>query len=134
MEPPRATGAVRLKSGDRTHATARISEGPAGLTARPFAERPKRSAATQWAGGAANTPARGLRVRGAKAMSTSTSSSGARQGQPRPKPARTISLCVRPAEGASGVVRISVGHAAQDYILTVVPADLGRGFLLEKVG
>ena len=65
-------------------------------------------------------------------MSTSTSSSGTRQGQPRP--ARTISLCVRPTDGASGVVRISVGCAAQDYFLTEIPADFGRGFLVEKVG
>ena len=54
--------------------------------------------------------------------------------RPRVKPARSIRLCVRPTADTAGVVRISVGRAAQDYILTVVPADFGRGFLLEKVG
>ncbi len=67
-------------------------------------------------------------------MSTTTASPVRRQRKPRPKPARSVRLCVRPHGLSAGVVRITVGHAAQDYILTEIPADFGRGFLLEKVG
>ena len=54
--------------------------------------------------------------------------------RPRVKPARSIRLCVKPTAETAGVVSISVGKAAQDYILTEIPADFGRGFLLEKIG
>ena len=47
---------------------------------------------------------------------------------------RSIRLCVRPSAETAGVVSISVGTAAQDYILTEIPADFGRGFLVEKIG
>ncbi len=66
-------------------------------------------------------------------MNTTTQQAAPRQRKPRPKPARSIRLMVRPSPETSGVVRITVGKDAQDYILTAVPADFGRGFLLEKV-
>ncbi len=56
-----------------------------------------------------------------------------RQRKPRPKPARSIALLIRPSDETAGVVRITLGKVAQDYLLTAVPADFGRGFLLEKV-
>ena len=66
-------------------------------------------------------------------MSTTTATPAPRQRKPRQKPARSIRLCVRPTAETAGVVRISVGKDAQDYILTAIPADFGRGFLVEKV-
>jgi hypothetical protein len=56
-----------------------------------------------------------------------------RQRKPRVKPARSIRLCVAPSSETAGVVRITVGKAAQDYIVTELAADFGRGFRLEKV-
>ncbi len=56
-----------------------------------------------------------------------------RQRKPRPKPARSIRLCVRPTPENAGVLRITVGKESADYLLTEIPADFGRGFLLEKV-
>ena len=41
-----------------------------------------------------------------------------RQRKPRTKPARSIRLCVRPSAETAGVVRITVGKDAQDYLLT----------------
>ena len=68
-------------------------------------------------------------------MSTTTATPAPRQQRkPRPKPARSIRLCVRPSAETAGVVRIAVGHAEQDYILNEIPADFGRGFLVEKIG
>ena len=52
--------------------------------------------------------------------------------KPRPKPARSIRLCVRPAGGAPGVVRIAVGKEQADYFLTVLSADFGRGFKVDQ--
>jgi len=66
-------------------------------------------------------------------METTTETTAPRQRKPRPKPARSIRLCVRPTAENVGVVRITVGKEAADYLLTEVPADFGRGFLLEKV-
>ena len=66
-------------------------------------------------------------------MSTVTATPAPRQRKPRPKPARSIRLCVKPSAESAGVVTIRVGKAAQDYILTEIPADFGRGFLVEKV-
>ncbi len=66
-------------------------------------------------------------------MSTVTATPAPRQRKPRPKPARSIRLCVRPTAETVGVVRITVGKAAQDYLLTELAADFGRGFLVEKV-
>ena len=63
-----------------------------------------------------------------------TTTTPTRQRKPRPKPVRTIRLCVKPTAETAGVVRIAVGHAEQDYILTEIPADFGRGFLVEKIG
>ena len=55
--------------------------------------------------------------------------------KPRPKPARTIRLAVPlNGEGKNGVVRIAVGRAADDYLISRVPSAFGSGFLLEKVG
>jgi hypothetical protein len=62
-----------------------------------------------------------------------TPNAPARQRKPRPKPARSIRLCVRPTAENVGVVRIAVGNESHDYLLTEIPADFGRGFLLEKV-
>ncbi len=36
--------------------------------------------------------------------------------------------------GNPGVVRITVGKQADDYLLTEVPADYGRGFTVQKMG
>ena len=66
-------------------------------------------------------------------MATITATPAPRQRKPRPKPERRIRLCVKPTAETAGVVSISVGKAAQDYILTEIPADFGRGFLVEKV-
>ncbi len=67
-------------------------------------------------------------------MATTTATRAPRQQRkPRPKAARSIRLCVRPSDETAGVVRISVGKAAQDYLLTELAADFGRGFLVEKV-
>jgi hypothetical protein len=54
--------------------------------------------------------------------------------RPRVKPARHIRLCVKPDGQSAGVVRIQVGAAEDDYLLTVLPADFGRGFRVEKIG
>jgi hypothetical protein len=61
-------------------------------------------------------------------------SAPARQRKPRPKPERVIRLCIKPEGKAPGIVSIRVGNEAADYFLTAVPADFGRGFLVEKVG
>ncbi len=66
-------------------------------------------------------------------METTTRTAAPRQRKPRPKPARSIRLCVKPSAETAGVVSITVGTAAQDYLLTEIPADFGRGFLVEKV-
>lgn len=67
-------------------------------------------------------------------MSTTTATAPARQRKPRPKPARFVRLCMKPFEGNPGIVRITVGKEQADYFLTELPADFGRGFLVEKVG
>ena len=67
-------------------------------------------------------------------MNSTTRTRAPRQRKPRPKPARSIRLMVRPTDETAGVVRIAVGKDSADYILTVIPADFGRGFLLEKIG
>ena len=66
-------------------------------------------------------------------MATTTATPAPRQRKPRAKPARSIRVCVKPTAETAGVVRITVSKAAQDYILTVIPADFGRGFLVEKI-
>jgi hypothetical protein len=63
-----------------------------------------------------------------------TTSALARQRKPRAKPARAIRLEVRPEENGLGIVRITVGKEYADYFLTLVPADFGRGFKVEKIG
>jgi hypothetical protein len=63
-----------------------------------------------------------------------TATVSTRQRKPRPKPARSIRLCVKPDGDAPGVVRIVVGKEQADYFLTVIPADFGRGFRVEKIG
>jgi hypothetical protein len=50
------------------------------------------------------------------------------------KPARFARLCINPEGTAPGIVRLTVGNAGADYFLTELPADFGRGFLVEKVG
>jgi hypothetical protein len=67
-------------------------------------------------------------------MATTTTQPVSRQRKPRTKPQRFIRLCVKPCDGAPGVVRISVGSKSNDYFLTPVAADFGKGFLLEKIG
>ncbi len=56
------------------------------------------------------------------------------QRKPRPKPQRSIRLEVRPDESGFGIVRITVGKEHADYFLTLLPADFGRGFKVEKIG
>jgi hypothetical protein len=63
-----------------------------------------------------------------------TTSAPARQRKPRAKPQRFVRLCVRPDGTSPGVVRLTVSGEAQDYFLTAIPADFGRGFTVEKVG
>jgi hypothetical protein len=63
-----------------------------------------------------------------------TATAPARQRKPRAKPARSIRLCIAPEAAAPGVVKITVGKLTADYFLTVLPADFGRGFAVEKVG
>src|ERR1700676_2450701 len=67
-------------------------------------------------------------------MSSTTAPAAARQRKPRVKPARSIRLCVRPTAENVGVVKITVGKESFDYLLTPIPADFGRGFLVEKIG
>jgi hypothetical protein len=61
-------------------------------------------------------------------------SASARQRKSQPKPQRSIRLCIRPEGTAPGIVRITVGKDGADYFLTAIPADFGRGFLVEKIG
>ncbi len=63
-----------------------------------------------------------------------TATAPARQRKPRPKPQRFVRLLVSPALDGTGVVRLTVAKKAADYFLTLIPADFGRGFKVEKVG
>ena len=63
-----------------------------------------------------------------------TTSAPARQRRQRVKPQRFVRLCVRPEGASPGVVRITVGKEHADYFLTLIPADFGRGFKVEKIG
>ena len=63
-----------------------------------------------------------------------TATAPARQRKPRTKPARSIRLEVRPEGDGLGIVRITVGKEHADYFLTLIPADFGRGFKVEKIG
>ena len=63
-----------------------------------------------------------------------TTSAPTRQRKPRPKPQRHIRLEVKPEDGGLGIVRITVGKDHADYFPTLIPADFGRGFKVEKVG
>jgi hypothetical protein len=67
-------------------------------------------------------------------MSNATLTRPPRQRKPRPKPQRFVRLCIRPEGAAPGVIRLTVNGKAQDYFLIAIPADFGRGFLVEKVG
>ena len=63
-----------------------------------------------------------------------TTSAPTRQRKPRSKPQRFIRLRYKPEGTSPGIVSIRVGKEAADYFLTPVPADFGRGFLVEKIG
>ena len=63
-----------------------------------------------------------------------TNSTPTRQRKQRGKPARSIRLEVRPEGDGLGIVRITVGKEYADYFLTIIPADFGRGFKVEKIG
>jgi hypothetical protein len=63
-----------------------------------------------------------------------TTSAPTRQRKPRSKPARHIALRIKPEGTAPGVARITVGKEGADYFLTIIPADFGHGFKVEKVG
>ncbi len=63
-----------------------------------------------------------------------TTSAPARQRKPRPKPQRFVRLIVSPAVDGTGVIRLTVAKKADDYFLTLIPADFARGFKVEKVG
>jgi hypothetical protein len=52
--------------------------------------------------------------------------------KPRPKPARSIRLKQLPADGHSGVIKITVGKATTGYYLDLLPSDFGRAFRLTK--
>jgi hypothetical protein len=54
--------------------------------------------------------------------------------KPRVKPARSIKMSVRPDADCAGVVQITVGEKASNYLLVELAADFGRGFRLEKIG
>jgi hypothetical protein len=61
--------------------------------------------------------------------------SAPRQRKPRSKPARTIGIVLpMNAEGENGIVRITVGKEAAEYMLIELAADYGRGFKVEKMG
>jgi SWIM zinc finger len=63
-----------------------------------------------------------------------TATAPARQRKPRTKPQRFVRLMVSPAVDGTGVVRLTVAKKADDYFLTLLPADFGRGFKVEKIG
>jgi hypothetical protein len=67
-------------------------------------------------------------------MTTTTETARPRQRKPRPKPARFIRWALRPGPDGNGVIRITVGGKAADYLLTPMRADWGRGFRLDKIG
>jgi hypothetical protein len=67
-------------------------------------------------------------------MTTCTATPSTRQRKPRTKPQRHIRLCVKPCDGAPGVVRITVDTQSDDYFLTPLATDFGKGFLVEKIG
>jgi hypothetical protein len=52
----------------------------------------------------------------------------------RVKPPRSIRLSLKPFEGNPGVVRITVGKEATDYLLTPLASDFGTAYQLEKIG
>ncbi len=63
-----------------------------------------------------------------------TATAPARQRRPRLRPQRFVRLLVSPALDGTGVVRLTVAKKAADYFRTLIPADFGRGFKVEKVG
>ncbi len=65
---------------------------------------------------------------------TTTTTAAPKQRKPRPKPQRFVGLLIRPGKNQTGVLRLTVGGKAQDYFLTPLPSDFGRGFRLVKVG
>jgi hypothetical protein len=56
---------------------------------------------------------------------------------PRPrvkvKQERRVRLCLAPAAGRPGVVRLTVGTESWDYFVQPVKADFGRGFQVVKI-
>jgi hypothetical protein len=55
--------------------------------------------------------------------------------KPRAKPARSIRLAIPlNAEGRNGIVVITVGRQSDQYFVSRIPSDFGRGFCLEKIG
>jgi hypothetical protein len=62
-----------------------------------------------------------------------TATAPARQRKPRPKAPRSIKLIMAPTATMAGLLKITVGKGETYYLLTVAPADYGKGFLLEKV-
>jgi hypothetical protein len=68
-------------------------------------------------------------------MTTTTATASPRQRKPRPKPQRSIRLSVPlNAEGRNGLVSITVGKQTDEYYVSRIPADFGKGFSLEKLG
>ena len=63
-----------------------------------------------------------------------TATARPRQRKPRAKPARFVRLVIKPDADSFGVVRLTVGGRSADYLLTLLPADFGRGFQVEKIG
>jgi hypothetical protein len=63
-----------------------------------------------------------------------TATAPARQRKPRQKQPRFIRWVVRPGDiTRTGVARITEGKAADDYLVTAMPADFGRAFEVVKL-
>jgi hypothetical protein len=57
-----------------------------------------------------------------------------KQRRQRRKPQRFVRLVLAPSATETGVIRLTVGKASQDYLLTPIPSDYGRAFRVVKLG
>ena len=55
------------------------------------------------------------------------------QRKPRSKPARRIRVILAPTATTAGIVQITVGKNAGDYMMEHIPADFGTAFRLTKI-
>ncbi len=58
--------------------------------------------------------------------------SAPRVRKPRPRPARSVRVALPAAPGELGVMVLTVGKQSNDYFFREIPADRGRGFVVEK--